>query len=164
MQGFKLDVDDESSEEDIEAIPVELRPYRHTRIDKKKKRIITWRDQKLGFCTAFFTNKLRPNDYVVIWSLVFMIALILIYGGVSFSVTDNGLGIIFAIDVLHVVLLGISMLGNIIANRSAEVWEYLLCAGSFVLIYIAGFVYAFVRWDRYLYHTKKEELSLEDQL
>jgi hypothetical protein len=155
MQGFKLD-ENESSEEDIEAIPAHLRPYRHTRIDKKKKRIRTWQDERLGFCTAFFTNKLRSNDYVVLWSLIFMVALIFIYGGVSFSVTERGLGIIFAIDVLHVILLAISMLGNIIANRHAEVWEYLLCAGSFVIIQIASFVYAFVRWDRRLYHTKKE--------
>jgi len=40
MQGFKLDED--SSEEDFDAIPAEMRPYRPTRIDKKRKIISTW--------------------------------------------------------------------------------------------------------------------------
>ena len=41
MMGFKLDGDD-SSDEDIDAIPAYLRAYYPTRIDKKRKKITTW--------------------------------------------------------------------------------------------------------------------------
>ena len=37
MQGFKLDED--SSEEDVDALPEEMRAFRPTRIDKKKKMV-----------------------------------------------------------------------------------------------------------------------------
>ena len=42
IQGFKLD--HESSEEDIANIPAHLMPYNRTRIDKKKKLLVTWSD------------------------------------------------------------------------------------------------------------------------
>ena len=85
MQGFKID--DDSSEEDIDAIPSEMRPYRPTRIDKKRKRLNTWRDENLNLCTAFFQGKLRSNDYVLMWSLIGMSALIIIYGAAAGAVT-----------------------------------------------------------------------------
>jgi len=52
--GFKLD--DDSSEEDIDAIPSELRPYYPTRIDKKRKKIVSWQDNDLSWMRAFFTG------------------------------------------------------------------------------------------------------------
>ena len=115
MSGFKLDED--SSEEDIDLISDAMRAYRPTRIDKKKKQIHTWRDEKLSFCTAFFRGRMRPNDYVFMWSLIFMSALILIYGAASAAVTEKSIGVMFAFTVLHVILLAFSMMGNIIANR-----------------------------------------------
>ena len=124
MQGFKLD--DDSSEEDIDAIPQEMRPYRPTRIDKKRMRVHTWRDDNLHLCTAFFRGKLRSNDYVFIWSLVAMFTLIMIYGAIAGAMTKNFLGVMFAVTVLHIVLLSISMMGNIIANRQQAMWERIL--------------------------------------
>ena len=46
-----------------------------------------------------------------------MLALILIYGAVAGAVTENSLGVMFAVTALHVILLSIAMMGNIIANR-----------------------------------------------
>jgi len=45
---------------------------------------------------------MRPNDYVMIWSLIFMVTLTIIYGAASAAVTDDNLGILFAFTVLHV--------------------------------------------------------------
>ena len=52
MQGFKLDED--SSEEDMDAVPAEMRPYKPTRIDKRRKHIKSYREDGLGFWAAFF--------------------------------------------------------------------------------------------------------------
>ena len=60
IHGFKIN--DDSSEEDTEAIPSELRAYMPARIDKKKMRIYSYKDMKLNFVQAFVRGALRPND------------------------------------------------------------------------------------------------------
>lgn len=115
MTKFKLD--NESSEEDVANIPAHLLPYRKTRIDKKKKLLVTWSDQGYSFMQAFFHGKLRGNDYVMLWSCIFLVALIIVYGALAAAYTEDSVGLVYACVVLHVVLLVISMLGNIIANR-----------------------------------------------
>ena len=115
MQGFKLDT--ESSEEDIDAVPPEIRSYSPTRIDKKRKRLRNWREVERSIVNAFFKDLLRPNDYIFIWSVIAMSCLIIIYGAASAAFTENSIGLMFAFTILHVILLAVSMLGNIIANR-----------------------------------------------
>ena len=160
MQGFKLDED--SSEEDVDAIPAEMKAFRPTRIDKKRKKIVSWRDEKLGFCTAFFQGRMRPNDYVTMWSLIFMSTLIIIYGAASAALTDNSVGIMFAVIVLHVVLLGISLFGNIFANRRFDTWERWLLVGSFVLVYAAGVIFLIVAYDTSLLSKDDDELTADE--
>ena len=75
---------------------------------------------------AFFHGKLRSNDYTMIRSMGFLIALIIVYAVQSAAQTDDSIGIVFAFVILHVFLLAISMLGNIIANRTNDTWESIL--------------------------------------
>jgi len=124
MTKFKLDA--ESSEEDVANIPSHLLPFRKTRIDKKKKLLVTWSDQGYSFMQAFFQGKLRSNDYTMLWSCIFLVALIIVYGALAAAYTVDSMGIVYAFVILHVVLLAISMLGNIIANRTNETWERIL--------------------------------------
>ena len=157
MQGFKLD--DDSSEEDIDAVPAEMRPYRPTRIDKKRKRVHTWRDDKLHLCTAFFQGKLRSNDYVFMWSIIGMSALIIIYGAASAAVTEKSVGIMFAFTILHIILLSIALMGNIIANRQQTMWERALQFISFIMLYAAGIVFLFVSYDADLLLKEDDEIN-----
>ena len=157
MQGFKLD--DDSSEEDIDAIPQEMRPYRPTRIDKKRKRVHSWRDDKLNLCEAFFKGRLRSNDYVLMWSLIGMSALLIIYGAAAGAVTEESLGVMFAVTVLHIILLSISMMGNIIANRQQAMWERVLQVLSFVIFYAIGIVFLFIGYDVDLLLKDDDELN-----
>ena len=60
-----------------------------------------------GFA-AYFKGKLRPNDYGVIHSLIATIVLILVFGGLSYLVTDSFEGVEIAIAVLHILIVGIS--------------------------------------------------------
>ena len=159
MEGFKLD--DDSSEEDIDAIPEEMRAYRATRIDKKRKAVVDWREEGLGFCAAFFQGKMRAKDYVMMWSLIFLTALILIYGAAAAATTDKSVGLMIAFAILHVVLLVISMLGNIIANRQQEVWERGLAIFSFVMIYVAGTVFLFISYETENLNKDDDELPNE---
>lgn len=122
----KLKLDDDSSEEDVANIPTHLLPFRKTRIDKKKKLLVTWSDQGYGFMQAFFQGKLRPNDYTMLWSCIFLVSFIIIYGALAAAYTVDSIGLVFAFVVLHVVLLAISMLGNIVANRQNDTWERIL--------------------------------------
>lgn len=75
---------------------------------------------------AFFQGKLRSNDYTMLWSCIFLVALIIVYGALAAAYTVDSMGIVYAFVILHVVLLAISMLGNIIANRTNETWERIL--------------------------------------
>lgn len=77
----------------------------------------------LSFMEAFFQGKLRSNDYVMIWSVIFLVATIVVYGALSTAYTYQSQGIVFTFIVLHIVLLAISMLGNIVANRTMDTWE-----------------------------------------
>ena len=160
MQGWKLD--DDSSEEDIDAVPAEMRPYRPTRIDKRRKHVTSYRQEGLGFWAAFFQGKMRGNDYVMLWSVIFMSALIIVYGALSAAYTEKSLGLMFAITLLHVILLAISLMGNIIANRRQDLWERILTVCSFVLIYIAAIVYMIVAYDIGLLSKDKEDLNIEE--
>lgn len=162
MQGFHLD--DNSSEEDVDAIPEAFKNFSQKRIDKKRKMITSWRDTDMGFMEAFFKGKLRSRDYTMMWSLILMSALVIIFAATAFAATEDGLGIMYAITLLHVILLVISLLGNILANRRADLWEQILTVGAFALMYICGIVYLFVTYDTSLVGTKDEDLkSLEDK-
>ena len=103
-----------------------LMPYRKTRIDKKKKLLVTWSDQGYSLMQAFIRGKLRSKDYTMLWSVIFLVILIIVYGALSAAYTENSIGIVFAFVVLHVVLLAVSMLGNIVANRTNDTWERIL--------------------------------------
>ena len=157
MSGFKLD--DDSSEEDWDAIPHYMKAYYPMRIDKKRKKVMTWRDEGLGFWTAFFQGKMRSNDYSMMWSLFIMSALIIAYGATAAALTDKLLGIMYGITVLHVIVLCISLLGNIVANRPQVLWERILTVGSFVLIYVAGIVYLVLAYDVSLLFKDDAELA-----
>lgn len=157
MQGFKLD--DDSSEEDIDAVPAEMRAYRPTRIDKKRKRIHSWRDEKLNCCKAFFQGAMRPNDYVFGWSVIGMSALIIILGAAAAAVTEKSIGLMLAFTVLHVILLTISMMGNIVANRQQSMAERLLQIFAFIMFYIAGIVFMFVGYDTEVLLKDDDELN-----
>ena len=115
MQGFKLDED--SDEEDIDAIPAELRGYYPSRIDKKRKKISTWEDKGIGCMKAFFTGEMRSNDTQLYWSFIMLVSLLIIYGSLATGYSYKGFGIMIAFTALHVIMLVISMLGYIIANR-----------------------------------------------
>ena len=115
MQGFKLDSD--SEEEDIDAIAPELRAYYPTRIDKKRKQLKTFEDNGLGCMNAFFTGRMRSNDLHLYWSFIFLVSLLIIYGALATAYSFKGFGIMIAFTALHIILLIISMLGYIVANR-----------------------------------------------
>ena len=152
-------VDVESSEEDVANIPMHLMPYRKTRIDKKKKLLVTWSDEGYSFMQAFFSGKLRSNDYTMLWSVIFLVILIIVYGALSAAYTVDSIGIVFAFVVLHVVLLAVSMLGPIVANRSNDTWERILQIVSFVIIYLVGIVYLFIAFDATLLSKNNDDLN-----
>ena len=104
---------------------------------------------------------MRDNDYLMIWSLIFMSALIIIYGAASVATTEQNLGVMFGFSVLHVVLLVFSMMGNILANRHSTAFESVLQVFSFVMIYIAGIIYFMVRYDTSVLNKDDEDLLLE---
>ena len=158
MQGFKLDSD--SSEEDIDAVAPEVRAYNPTRIDKKRMRLRNWREDEGSLLYAFFKNLLRPNDYVFIWSVIAMSCLIIMYGAASAAVTTNSRGLMFAFTILHVILLAISMLGNIIGNRQQFMWERILQILAFIMFYVAGIIFLFISYDVDLLLKDDDELNL----
>ena len=41
----------------------------------------------LSFMEAFFQGKLRSNDYVMLWSVIFLVATIIVYGALSTAYT-----------------------------------------------------------------------------
>jgi hypothetical protein len=55
-------------------------------------------------------------------------------------------------------MLAISLLGNIIANRTSEKWEIGLTIGAFLVMYISAITYLFVRWDIDLLSKDEDEL------
>lgn len=102
---------------------------------------------------------MRSNDYVLVWSVILMSGLIIIYGSAASAVTENSLGIMFAFSLLHVIMLAISMMGNIIANRQQAMWERILQVLSFVMIYVAGIVYLFLAYEFSLLSKDDDELN-----
>ena len=104
---------------------------------------------------------MRANDYIMIWSIIFMSALIFIYGAASAASTEKGLGAMFALSILHVVLLVISMMSNIFANRHSTRFERVLQVLSFVMIYAAGTIYFFIRFDTSIINKDDEDLPVE---
>lgn len=97
----------------------------------------------------------------MIWSLVVMSALIIIFAATAFAATEDGIGIMYAITVLHVILLIISLLGNILANRPSAPWEQYLTIGSFALMYVSALIYLFAVYDVSLVGTKKKDIESE---
>ena len=161
MQGFKLD--DDSEEEDIDSIPAELRGYYPTRIDKKRKKVSTWQDKGLGCMNAFFTGRMRSNDIRLYWSFIFMVGFLIIYGALATAYTYRGLGIMIAFTVLHVILLAISMIGYIVANRQMSPPERILQGVAFGIIYVSSIVYFVVAFDMSVITKEDDELDA-DQL
>lgn len=162
MQGFKLD--DDSSEEDIDEIPAELRAYHPTRIDKKRKHLQSWKDERINPVSAFFKGKMRSNDYVFVWSSVVMAASIIIMGAAAATVTEKSMGIMIAFTVLFIIALALSLMGNIVGNRHQTLAERIMTVLSFVMIYIAGIVYMVVRWDLSLLTTDDVDLNIVDKI
>ena len=89
-----------------------------------------------------------------------MSCLIIIYGAASAAVTTNSLGLMFAFTILHVILLAISMLGNIIANRQQFMWERILQIFAFIMFYVAGIIFLFIGYDVDLLLKDDDELNL----
>ena len=105
---------------------------------------------------------MRGNDYVMLWSVIFMCSLIIIYGALSAAYTEKSIGLMFAVTVLHVILLAISLMGNIVANRRQDTWERIVTVVSFLVIYIAAIIYAIVAYDIGLLSKDKDELTVEE--
>ena len=55
IQGFKLE-DQISSEEDLDQLPVHMRSDMPSRLDKKRKKIVSWRELNLTLLHAFFSG------------------------------------------------------------------------------------------------------------
>lgn len=161
MSGFKLE--DESSEEDIDAIPDELKAYLPTRIDKKRKHIKSWRGDGMGYMGAFFKGRMRANDYGVVWSIILLCVFIVVYAVCAAAVTEDAVGIMFGITALHVITLALSMLNNIIANRPANLADRIAGVCAFLLMYIAALVYLFVVFDTSLL-SKETDLLTEKEV
>ncbi len=60
---------------------------------------------------------MRSNDYTFMWSLILMIVLIIVFTITAAAVTDDALGLMYGVTTAHVLLLAISLWGNLIANR-----------------------------------------------
>ena len=60
---------------------------------------------------------MRTNDHQMIWSVILLSASIVVYGAFAYAVSTQGLGIMLAMILLHLILLTIALLGNIVANR-----------------------------------------------
>ena len=160
MMGFKLD-GDESSEEDIDAIPPYMRAYYPTRIDKKRKKITTLQKRNLSWTKAFFTSQMRTNDIDFLFSCLFLGALIIILGALGAVYSYKGSVIMFAFTILHVVLLCISMLGYVLANRRITNRERILQASAFLILYISSIVYMIIAYDIGLLSKENGELNPE---
>mmetsp|Transcript_19871 Transcript_19871/g.24568 ORF Transcript_19871/g.24568 Transcript_19871/m.24568 type:complete len:477 (+) Transcript_19871:2061-3491(+) len=161
MQGFKLDNED-SSDEDMDKIAPELRAYYPQRIDKKRKKIKTWQDNGLSWSKAFFTGAMRSNDIRIYWSFIFMGGLLIIYGSLATAYSWRGFGIMMAFTLLHVILLIISMLGYIVANRQMSPPERVLQVIAFMVIYISGIAYFFIAYDFSLLSKEDSELNADE--
>jgi len=66
---------------------------------------------------------MRENDLRFFWSFIFLGCLILIMGALGAVYSYKGIVIMFAFTMLHVVLLIISMLGYVLANRRMSTSE-----------------------------------------
>ena len=160
----KWELNDDSSEEDIDSIPAEMRPYMTNRIDKKRKLLSDWRKDGLNAFSAFFRGRMRRDDYIMIWSLIILFTLTVAYTVIAARVTENSLGIMFGITALHIILLILSMISNIFANRRSTGKERLLTIFAFVLIYVSALAYLFAEYDTSLLGKADSILSAEDQM
>ena len=66
---------------------------------------------------------MRENDLRFFWSFIFLGYLILIMGALGAVYSYKGIVIMFAFTMLHVVLLIISMLSYVLANRRMSTSE-----------------------------------------
>lgn len=74
---------------------------------RRMKNIPDWRDEKLWAVTAYFTKKLRPNDYKIIHSTI-ICHLLLIGFGIAVGTTNKN-GACMAFGLWHLILLAISL-------------------------------------------------------
>ena len=69
---------------------------------------------------------MRSNDIHLYWSFILLSALIIILGALGGAYSFKGIVIMFAVAVLHVVMLTIAMLGYVVANRRPTLTERIL--------------------------------------
>ena len=104
---------------------------------------------------------MRENDLRFFWSFIFLGCLILILGALGAVYSYKGSVIMFAFTVLHVVLLCISMLGYVLANRRITIPERILQASAFLILYISSIVYMIIAYDIGLLSKENGELNPE---
>lgn len=84
----------------------------------------------------------------------------MIYGALGAAYSEKGICIMFAFTILHVVLLTISMLGYVVANRRPSNPERVLQVVSFMVLYISSFAYMMIAFDVSLLQKENSELNL----
>ena len=113
---------------------------------KKFKIIKDWRETN-NVCSAFFSCKLRPNDYHVWISLVIAFLILVILAVVLSLVNESSEGVTWSVAFLHCLLSFGAIARPLACNGETNVAETIIYILSIVMIYAWGLVDLELRFD-----------------
>ena len=90
---------------------------------------------------------MRSNDLRFFWSFFLLGYFLIIYGALGAAYSERGIVIMFAFTILHIILLTISMLGYVVANRPSTKPERVLKVVSFAILYVSSIGYMIFAYD-----------------
>lgn len=117
--------------------------YKATR---KFKRIKDWRG-KTNSCAACLTCKLRPNDYHIIFSMIFATVILMAMGAAVSGYHETTEGVSWFAGFFHVMISFSVMARPITCNNQTNTWETILYVLSHVLFYTWGLIDLKIRFD-----------------
>ena len=119
MQKFMMTEDSGSEEYDDD----NKIPTKKEKSAKRRKAFKDWRKEEgMNFCKAYWTRKLRPNDYKIIHCFTAVHILVLLFGYLEYlSKEEPHREPIIATTLLHVMWCGLSMFGTVAALRRMSI-------------------------------------------
>ena len=105
---------------------------------------------------------MRANDISFYWSAIYMVCLVIIYASLASAYSQRAIGVIYATAIIHFVLVTISLLGNIIANRVSSPEEKRMQVSAYVIFYVPALIYLFVAFDLSVLSKKDQELNAQE--
>lgn len=106
-----------------------------------------WREDKINPCTAYFTKRLRHNDYLLVNNyLMAHIAVALLTVCVCIA-GDGSLGFPWGAAFLHFMWIIMAVTGSLETSRKMFCGERLLLIMAYVIVYVCGALYLRLHWD-----------------